>query len=60
MKLYIVTREGIYNQGIVGVFSSEELASEATVEAKGEEPDDYHDFEVSVYILDKRVVLDQL
>jgi len=60
MKVYVATREGVYNQGIVGVFSSEELANEAIVGAKGEEPDDYHDFEVSVYILDKRVVLDQL
>jgi len=60
MKVYIVTREGVYNQGIVGVFSSEELAGEAIVEAKVEEPDNYHSFEVSVYILDERVVLEQI
>ncbi len=44
--MHIVTRHGVYMQGIVGVYASRDLAELAIVRAKQREPDDYHTFEI--------------
>ncbi len=46
MELFIVVRTGIYMQGIVGVYTSDDAARLAAERARVAEPDDYHDFEV--------------
>lgn len=51
MLLYVVTREGVYTQGIVGVFATKEAAREAAKEAKAREGDKYHSFAVAEYEL---------
>jgi hypothetical protein len=37
-------REGVYQQGIFGVFEDKHVAIDAGVEAINEERDDYHEF----------------
>ncbi len=44
--MYIVTRHGIYMQGVIGVYASQDLAESAVVRAKQLEPDTYHTFEI--------------
>lgn len=51
---YIVVRTGVYDQGIIGVFDTAELASGALKEAKNEENDDYHKFQIRPFCLNKR------
>lgn len=46
MKLYIVERWGVNQQGTVGVFSTREIAEEAKERAMIREPDGYHSFEI--------------
>ena len=53
MNIYVVYRMGIvYMQGVVGVFGTVLLAKEAADIAKAKEPDDYHRFEIELYVLD--------
>lgn len=52
MPHYIATREGVYNQGILGVFTTLELAQESCLAAEVLEPDDYHRFYVQEIELD--------
>ena len=47
MKLYIVERMGVYSQGIVGVFSTPEIAEQAMLRAKERESDNYHTFDIT-------------
>lgn len=58
MKLYLVYRQGVYMQGIVGVFSSMDLAEDARHAAKKRERDDYHSFEIEEFTLDEVEKLD--
>ena len=53
MELYLVTRQGIYMQGIVGVFSTIEKAENAVKHAKAREFDGYHEFNIDLFHLDK-------
>ena len=53
MICYVVEREGIYYQGIVGVFSTKEKAEKAAKKAEDNEPDDYHDFNILKCEIDK-------
>ncbi len=53
MKLFIVQRSGVYDQGISGIFSTLELAIAAMEKAKSREIDDYHHFSIGEYTLDK-------
>lgn len=46
VKLYVVTREGVYRHEIVGVYDRQDIALEAAKTAIAEEDDDYHDFNV--------------
>ena len=46
MKLYIVERWGVNQQGTVGVFSTREIAEEAKERAMTREPDGYHEFQI--------------
>ena len=50
--VYIAVRMGIYMQGIIGVYTTLDLAKEACLEAKRDEPDDYHDFYVYKHEVD--------
>lgn len=45
--MWIVVRRGVYMQGIVGVYSTNQKAQEALTEAKKLEPDKYHTFEIN-------------
>ena len=53
MKIYIVTRNGIYMQGVVGVYTSKVAANFAIARAKAMENDDYHVFKVDEVSLDR-------
>ena len=44
MKLYYVSKEGVYMQGIYGIFDNFDLAKAAMAEAIKLEYDNYHDF----------------
>jgi len=44
MKIYYVEREGIYLQGVFGMFDTKEKAIKAADIAKKGEKDDYHSF----------------
>jgi len=46
LKLYIVERRGVYSQGIIGVFSTPDIAEQAMWRAKKKEPDNYHTFDI--------------
>lgn len=52
MKLWIVTRHGVYMQGVVGVYSTIDAARAGLREAKDKESDDYHDFRITETRLD--------
>ncbi len=54
MKLYIVERWGMYQQGVVGIFETEGLAEIAMDEAKADERDDYHNFTITELVLNAR------
>lgn len=59
MKVWLVLRWGIYVQGIIGIYSSEQLAKEAAQRAKALEPDDYHSFEVTECAVDSDLLPDR-
>ena len=40
--VYMVERNGVYQQGTIGIFTTEEKAIAAAKEHAAEEPDDYH------------------
>lgn len=42
--LYVVERQGVYHQGVVGLCKELPKAIEVAKEAAAAEPDDYHDF----------------
>lgn len=46
MRLYAVSKEGVYRHEIVGIYDNAEVAIERGVEAAREEYDDYHHFDV--------------
>jgi len=52
MMVYVLEFAGVYRQGIIGVFSSEEIAREKAVEAIRKEDDDYHQILLEVYEVD--------
>ena len=52
MTVFIVERFGVYQQGVVGIFSTEEKAEEAIKVAKQNEPDDYHTFTIEELAVD--------
>jgi len=54
MNVFVVVRMGAYDQGIAGVFETPEEADKAITEAKAEEPDNYHDFEIRSFTIGKR------
>ena len=58
MDLFVVQRSGVYDQGIAGIYSSEEKANVALNRAKDLEPDNYHGFDIIPYILDEFVELE--
>ena len=58
MLVYLVTREGVYNAGIVGVFSSKELADLAAAQAASLEVDNYHSFNVTAFNVDEILELE--
>lgn len=52
-KVHVVIREGVYMQGIGGVFTTKDLAKEAAKELKKLEPDDWHDFFIKSFKLNE-------
>lgn len=54
MELYVVTLQGVYPQGTVGVASSLVNAMVIVEEAARFEPDDYHDFRIHQHVLNVR------
>jgi hypothetical protein len=52
-NVYVVVRTGVYDRGIIGGFSSSKLAKDAITEAKKQEDDDYHKFEIRTYKLNE-------
>jgi hypothetical protein len=46
MKVFIVTREGVYRHEIEGVYLTEAEAREKALEALKSQGDDYHSFDV--------------
>ena len=46
MKVFVAEAQGIYPQGIIGVFSTFEKAVKAIKRAKRSERDDYHSYVV--------------
>lgn len=57
MYVYTVERSGVYQQGLVGIFTTKELAEEYAVKAKAAEKDDYHTFTIDRWELNKAVTL---
>ena len=51
--LYYVLKHGVSPQGIYGIFDNEPDATNAAIEAKEQEPDDYHDFYINSRELNK-------
>lgn len=51
MKLFLVFRQGVNMQGIVGIFDTKELAVIAAGTAKSKERDNYHTFEIEEFNL---------
>ena len=43
-QVYVVVRNGVYMQGIGGIFTSDTAAMAAADKLKALEPDDYHTF----------------
>jgi hypothetical protein len=56
MRIFAVSREGVYRHEIVGVYDDIELAIERGVNAAKEEWDDYHHFDVLEYTLNEDVM----
>ena len=55
MKLFVVVRMGVYDRGIVGVYDNKIDAMNGFIEAKSYENDEYHNFEVRTYELNKTI-----
>ena len=55
MKLFIVTKEGIYRHEILGVFSNIEKARKCAKIAYDNEVDKYHGFHIGITDLDKNI-----
>ncbi|MCK5609252.1 hypothetical protein KAR91_45680 [Candidatus Pacearchaeota archaeon] len=58
--MYIVYREGVYMQGIIGLFEDKENAKDAAIKAMGSEKDDYHRMMVIEMPLNDSCILDDL
>ncbi len=52
-NVYVVIKEGIYMQGIVGVFSAKNAAIEAANIAIISEKDDYHEFYIDKFMINQ-------
>lgn len=48
-EVYVVTKQGVYLQGIVGIYTDEELAKEAALSAAADDCDSYHTYYVYSY-----------
>jgi len=46
--MYLVERFGVYHQGTIGVFSTEDKAKSVAFEMMKREPDAYHDIKVTM------------
>lgn len=55
MKLYLLSKRGVYCQGHVGIFPSIAQAREEAEKALNREHDSYHDFRLEEFILDEVV-----
>ena len=53
MKLFVVIKQGAYRHEIGGVFDSEVLATEAAIQLREGESDDYHSYVVIPTALNK-------
>ena len=60
MEVYALFREGVYRHQCGGIFTKKELASKALKELEEAEPDDYHDWQVVPFELDKLTELVKL
>lgn len=60
MKVYVVTRSGVYDRGCGGVFSSFYNAQCAANHFLAMEPDRYHDYAISEFELDNLTDFDPL
>ena len=49
MKIYIVQRFGVYDQGVYGVYDNTKDAKLAMIDAMNLERDGYHGFEIREY-----------
>jgi len=58
MELFVVVRMGVYDRGIVGVYDNADLAYQGFIEAKKHENDEYHNFEIRKYELNKTIDFD--
>jgi len=58
MELFVVVRTGVYDRGIVGVYDNADLAYEGFIKAKKHEDDEYHNFEIRKYELNKTIDFD--
>ena len=55
VELFVVVRMGVYDRGIVGVYDNKIDAMNGFIEAKNFEKDEYHDFEIRKYKLNKTI-----
>ena len=55
MKLWAVTREGVYRHGICGIFTSQEAAEFQAWFSLMSEKDDYHSFDVLEFMANQGV-----
>ena len=53
MNIYSVFKQGVYRHECGGMFSTEEMARSEAMRLIAGEGDDYHQFEVAMYELDK-------
>jgi len=53
MNIFIVERQGVYGQGVIGAYSTEEKAISAAKSACEDEPDDYHYFDIDRLAIDE-------
>ncbi len=53
MRLFAVSREGVYRHEIVGIYDDVEFAIERGVNSSKEEKDDYHHFEVLEFMINE-------
>lgn len=54
MQLFIVIKQGVYIQGIYGIYDNYADAEIALEEAEAKEPDNYHKFDIEERILNVR------